>query len=39
MYRAYIEPDLPGDRYKRSGENSRQIEAEPCGNFRTITLE
>ena len=26
-------------RITATGENSRQIEAEPCGNFRTITLE
>jgi tRNA threonylcarbamoyladenosine biosynthesis protein TsaE len=26
-------------RITATGENSRQIEAEPCGNFRTIKLE
>ena len=26
-------------RITATGENSRQIEAEPCGNFRAITLE
>ena len=29
----------PRIRITATGENSRQIEAEPCGNFRTITLE